>query len=57
MRADGRSKRAETLKLAEGLARKDHVDEDDLTKRYPIVDGMGSKQMALVINESGLYVL
>ena len=45
--ADGRSKRAETLKLAEELARKDHVDEDDLTKRYPIVDGMESKQMAV----------
>ena len=35
----------------------DHVDEDDLTKRYPIVDSMGRKQMAVVINESGLYAL
>ena len=35
----------------------DHVDKDDLTKRYPIVDSMGRKQLAIFINESGLYSL
>lgn len=34
----------------------DHVDSDDLTKREAI-DGMGRKQMANHINESGLYAL
>jgi prophage antirepressor-like protein len=35
----------------------DHVDDDDLTNRYPIIDGMGRKQEAVIINESGLYSL
>ena len=35
----------------------DHVEEDDLTKRYPIVDSMGRKQRVILINESGLYAL
>ncbi|MBO4589345.1 MAG: phage antirepressor KilAC domain-containing protein [Bacteroidaceae bacterium] len=35
----------------------DHVDEDDLTKRYPIVDNLGRQQLAIFINESGLYSL
>ena len=35
----------------------DHVDEDDVTKRYPIEDSMGRRQMVNVINESGLYSL
>ena len=35
----------------------DHVDMDDLTKRYPIVDSLGRKQKAIFINESGLYSL
>ena len=35
----------------------DHVDMDDLTKRYPIVDSLGRKQTAIFINESGLYSL
>ena len=35
----------------------DHVDKDDLTKRYPIFDNMGRKQHAIFINESGLYSL
>lgn len=35
----------------------DHVDEDDVTKRYPIVDSLGRRQMVNVINESGLYAL
>ncbi|MBR6037088.1 MAG: hypothetical protein IKP41_09070 [Bacteroidaceae bacterium] len=36
---------------------RDHVDMDDLTKRYPIVDSLGRKQTAIFINESGLYSL
>ena len=35
----------------------DHVDVDDLTKRYPIIDNLGRKQQAILINESGLYSL
>ena len=35
----------------------DHVDEDDVTKRYPIEDSLGRRQMVNVINESGLYAL
>lgn len=35
----------------------DHVAEDDVTKCYPIVDGMGRSQMVNMINESGLYSL
>jgi prophage antirepressor-like protein len=35
----------------------DHVEEDDLTKRYPIVDNLGRRQKAILINESGLYAL
>ena len=35
----------------------DHVEEYDLTKRYPIVDNMGRKQKVILINESGLYSL
>ena len=38
-------------------AMKDHVDEDDLTKRYPIVDRLGRTQRVNIINESGLYSL
>lgn len=35
----------------------DHVAEDDVTKRYPIVDSMGRRQMVNMINESGVYSL
>ncbi len=35
----------------------DHVEEDDVTKRYLIVDSLGRRQMVNVINESGLYAL
>ena len=35
----------------------DHVDKDDLTKRYPIFDSMGRRQLVILINESGLYSL
>lgn len=35
----------------------DHVDEDDLTKRYPIKDSLGREQETILINESGLYSL
>lgn len=35
----------------------DHVDEDDLTKRYPIRDSKGRPQLVNAINESGLYSL
>lgn len=35
----------------------DHVEEGDVTKRYPIVDSLGRRQMVNVINESGLYSL
>ena len=35
----------------------DHVAEDDVTKRYPIVDKLGRRQKCNVINESGLYAL
>ena len=42
-------------------ALQDHVDEenkrDDLTKRYPIFDSMGRRQLVILINESGLYSL
>ena len=42
-------------------ALQDHVDEedkrDDLTKRYPIFDSMGRRQLVILINESGLYAL
>jgi prophage antirepressor-like protein len=33
-----------------------HVDEDDLGKRE-VIDGIGRKQMANHVNESGLYAL
>ena len=36
---------------------KDHVDNDDLTNRYPIVDTLGREQKATIINESGFYSL
>ena len=36
---------------------KDHIDEDDLTKRYPIIDKLGRTQRINIINESGLYSL
>jgi prophage antirepressor-like protein len=35
----------------------DHVDGDDLTIRYPILDSLGRKQEVTIINESGLYSL
>ncbi|MCR4921139.1 MAG: hypothetical protein K5945_05450 [Bacteroidaceae bacterium] len=35
----------------------DHVEEDHVTKRYPIVDSLGRRQMVNAINESGLYAL
>ena len=35
----------------------DHVEEDDLTKRYPIVDNLGRRQKVISINKSGLYAL
>lgn len=35
----------------------DHVAEDDVTKRYPIMDSKGRIQTANMINESGLYAL
>lgn len=35
----------------------DHVDSDDLTNRYPIIDSMGRTQEVSLINESGLYSL
>ncbi|MDE5769903.1 MAG: AAA family ATPase [Oscillospiraceae bacterium] len=38
-------------------ALKDHVDKDDVTKRYPIVDSLGRIQKVSIINESGLYSL
>ncbi len=38
-------------------AMSDHVDEDDLTKRYPIIDALDRKQNVIIINESGLYSL
>lgn len=38
-------------------ALKDHVDTDDVTNRYPIVDSLGRSQEATLINESGLYSL
>ena len=38
-------------------ALKEHVDEDDLTKRYPISDRLGRIQKVNIINESGLYSL
>lgn len=41
----------------ENKALADHVEEDDLTKRYPIVDNLGRRQKAILINESGLYAL
>ncbi|MDE7122416.1 MAG: hypothetical protein K2O42_09690 [Oscillospiraceae bacterium] len=38
-------------------ALKDHVDKDDVTKRYPITDSLGRIQKVSIINESGLYSL
>ena len=38
-------------------ALKEHVDKDDLTKRYPILDRLGRVQRVNIINESGLYSL
>lgn len=38
-------------------ALKDHIDKDDLTKRYPISDSLGRIQKVNIINESGLYSL
>ena len=38
-------------------ALKDHVDKDDVTKRYPISDSLGRIQKVNIINESGLYSL
>ncbi|MBR3733354.1 MAG: hypothetical protein IKN22_02360 [Bacteroidaceae bacterium] len=35
----------------------DHVKEDDLTKRYPIVDNLGRRQKVILINKSGLCAL
>lgn len=35
----------------------DHVDKDDVTKRYPILDSLGRIQKVSIINESGLYSL
>ena len=35
----------------------DHVDGDDVTKRYPIRDSKGRPQLVNAINESGLYAL
>ena len=35
----------------------DHVEEDDLTKRYPIVDNLGRRQKVILINKSGLCAL
>lgn len=35
----------------------DHVDGDDVTNRYPIIDAMGREQFVVLINESGLYSL
>jgi len=35
---------------------RDHVDDDDLTKRR-VIDNMGRNQVANFVNESGLYSL
>ena len=35
----------------------DHVDKDDLTNCYPIIDSLGRTQEVIIINESGLYSL
>lgn len=35
----------------------DHVDTDDVTNRYPILDNLGRTQHPTFINESGLYAL
>lgn len=38
-------------------ALKNHVDKDDVVKRYPIIDKLGRIQKINIINESGLYSL
>ncbi|MDE5765321.1 MAG: Bro-N domain-containing protein [Ruminococcus sp.] len=38
-------------------ALKQHVDKDDVVKRYPISDSLGRIQKTTIINESGLYSL
>lgn len=49
---------AEVLKYQNtNKAINDHVDEDDLTKCYPIKDSLGREQQTTLVNESGLYSL
>ncbi|MDE5755082.1 MAG: hypothetical protein K2H89_11180, partial [Oscillospiraceae bacterium] len=38
-------------------ALKNHVEKDDVVKRYPITDSLGRIQKVSIINESGLYSL
>ena len=55
LRGQGRGQGTGVQECKKALA--DHVEEDDLTKRYPIVDNLGRRQKAILINESGLYAL